>query len=66
MRDSSLRSKAVRSTEISKDTKAQNAKRLEFCRFVKFGIFALCAVLEERPVSYKLVGGVKAHQGYDW
>jgi len=40
----------VRCTEISKDTKAQNAKRLEFCRFVKFGISAQRAVLRGNDV----------------
>ncbi len=31
----------------------------------KFRIFALYTALRERPVSYQLVGEVKAHQGYD-
>ena len=40
----------MRCTEISKDTKVQNAKRLEFCRFVKFGISAQRAGLRGNDI----------------
>ncbi len=53
MRDSSLRSKSAQFFGLVRKYNFREAS------------LKIWAELEERPVSYQLVGGVIAHQGYD-